>query len=130
MIYFVMNSLEQFKAMDNLVLNNSIQNLSIDWFISREKFSQDLATYSFLSKKLIHLKQTVCLSFKLFKKILRKCAKQYMDAPIVTKFKICVNDCCLFQSRYSHNVAETVKKYVSGVKQKEWTPPLNSAYWN
>ena len=30
MIYFVMNSLEQFKAMDNLVLNNSIQNLSID----------------------------------------------------------------------------------------------------
>ena len=34
------------------------------------------------------------------------------------------------QSLYSRRVAETVKKGVFRVKQKKWTPPLNSAYSN
>ena len=32
-----------------------------------KKFNQDFATYNFLSKKLIHVKQKVWLGFKLFK---------------------------------------------------------------
>ena len=37
-----------------------------------KKFNQDLAAHNFLSKKLIHLKQKVCLHFKLFKKAVHK----------------------------------------------------------
>ena len=46
------------------------------------------------------------------------------------KIKSRVDDGCLFQSLYSCTVAETVKEGVSGIKQKKWTPPLNSAYYN
>ena len=34
------------------------------------------------------------------------------------------------QQNNSGTVAETVKKSVSGLKQKNWTPPLNSPYSN
>ena len=33
-----------------------------------KEFNQDLASYNFLSKKLIHVKFKVCLGFQLFKK--------------------------------------------------------------
>ena len=48
-----------------------------------------------------------------------------------------VDDSCIFQSLYSPKVAGTIialrlpsftKNCVSGIKQKKWTPPLNSAY--
>ena len=51
--------------------------------------------------------------------------------------KNCVDDSCIFQSLYSPKVAGTIialrlplftKNCVSGIKQKKWTPPLNSAY--
>ena len=56
--------------------------------------------------------------------------KQPTDALAVTKQKSGVDDSCLFQIFYSRTVTETVKKDVSGIKQKKWTPPLNSAYSN
>ena len=37
----------------------------------QKNFNQDLASYIFLSKKLIHVNQKVCLRFKLFKKIFK-----------------------------------------------------------
>ena len=37
-----------------------------------KKFNQNLATYGFLSKKLIHMKYKVCLRFKIFKKAVHK----------------------------------------------------------
>ena len=61
-----------------------------------------------------------------------------MDSPQQNK-KSCVGDNCLFQSLYCGKVAETItvlhlplfpKKRVTHLKQKKWTPPLNSAYWN
>ena len=51
--------------------------------------------------------------------------------------KNCIDDSCIFQSLYSPKVAGTIialrlpsftKNCVSGIKQKKWTPPLNSAY--
>ena len=49
------------------------------------------------------------------------------------------NSYCLFQSFYSRKVAWTIialllssftKEGASGIKQKKWTAPLNSAYLN
>ena len=60
-------------------------------------------------------------------------------SPQQNKKKNRVDDSCLFQSLYSRKVTGTIialrlpsrtKKGVSGIKQKKWTPPSNSAYSN
>ena len=55
------------------------------------------------------------------------------------KKKNCAEDSCLFQSLYCCKIAGTImvlcyplftKKCVNGIKQRMWTPLLNSAYSN
>ena len=122
-----------------LLLNLSIYvSLAKDWSILHKTFNQDLPTY-FLRKKMIHVKWAY-LRFTLIKffEVIPK-NNSGTHSPQQNKKAVCVDDICLFQSLCSRKVAETItvfslpsftKKDVSSIKQKKWTPPLNSAYSN
>ena len=75
----------------------------VTWKVQSKKIWQ----LNFLSKKLIHMKENVCLRFELLKNFW-SAEKQPADALTATKQKRRVDNSCVFQSLKSSKVVRTI----------------------
>ena len=82
-----------------------------------KKFNQDLATYNFLRKKLIHVKLKVCLRFKLFKSFSGNAQNQSTEAPTAIK-KALLTTAAYFKVSAPVR-SQRLNKGVYGIKQKK-----------